>query len=330
MKVRSLADLEKLQAEGLDLLYSPRLRINVGMATCGRAAGAAEVFEAIRDEAAKRGLDVYLVATGCLGYCQREPLVDVRLPGKGRVLYQRVTPQKARRLVEALSKGELPADGALAVIRREESPTDGKVYRFDGSLPPEFAQIPALDELPFYAHQRKLILRNCGLINPQDIRQYIARGGYLALAKALLEMTPREVIEEVSRSGLRGRGGAGFPTGRKWQVARDAPGEPKYVICNGDEGDPGAYMDRTVLESDPHSVIEGMVIAGYAIGAHQGYAYIRHEYPLAVEQMAQAVAEAESLGLLGEDILGTGFDFTITIVEGAGAFVCGEETALIA
>jgi len=189
--------------------------------------------------------------------------------------------------------------------------------------------LPLLNELPFYARQRKIILRNCGLIDPTRVEEYIARGGYQALAHVLLDLTPQETIDEVLGSGLRGRGGAGFPTGRKWQICHDAPGQPKYVICNGDEGDPGAYMDRTVLESDPYSVIEGLTIAGYAIGARQGYIYVRDEYPLAVERVTQAVARAEELGLLGDSIFDSGFDFSITIVRGAGAFVCGEETALI-
>jgi len=336
MRVRTRSDLETLRAEGLSTLSPPRLKISVGMATCGRAAGAAAVYDALRDEAAARGLDLVLVATGCIGYCQQEPLVDVALPGRGRVLYARVTLDRARDLVAALATGELPAEGALAVI----PPTPGPSPDSGGgeSFPPRIGGgrggavlpgVPLLNELPFYSRQRKIILRNCGLLDPARIEEYIARGGYQALASALLDLTPQEVIDEVLRSGLRGRGGAGFPTGRKWRICHDAPGQPKYVLCNGDEGDPGAYMDRTVLESDPYSVIEGLTIAGYAIGAHQGYAYIRDEYPLAIERVTQAVARAEELGLLGEDILGAGFDFSITIVRGAGAFVCGEETALI-
>jgi len=319
MKVRTHSDLETLRAKGISTLYPPRPKISVGMATCGRAAGAIAVYDALRDEANARGLDLALVATGCIGYCQQEPLVDVRVPGRARVLYARVTPDRARELIATLATGKLSAEGALAIIPEEDPPA--------GSEPA--GGLPLLDELPFYSRQHKIILRNCGLIDPTSIEEYIARDGYQSLARALLELTPQEVIDEVLRSGLRGRGGAGFPTGRKWQICHDAPGGPKYVICNGDEGDPGAYMDRTVLESDPYSVIEGLTITGYAIGAHQGYAYIRNEYPLAIDRIAQAVVRAEELGLLGEDILGSGFDFSITIVRGAGAFVCGEETALI-
>ena len=316
MKIRTRSDLESLRKAGLVSLYPPRPRINVGMATCGRAAGAGAVFDALREEADRLGLEAAIVPVGCLGYCQQEPLVDVALPGRGRVLYSHVTPDQARALLHSLADGVLPEEGALARMRVE-----GEA---------ESESLPYLDELPFYARQHKIVLRNCGLLDPMSIEEYVARGGYAPLARALLDLTPDEVVDEVLRSGLRGRGGAGFPTGRKWRICRDAPGEPKYVICNGDEGDPGAYMDRTVLESDPFSVIEGLTIAGYGVGAHQGYIYVRDEYPLAVERVTQATGRAEELGLLGDDILGSGFDFHIAIVRGAGAFVCGEETALIA
>ncbi len=315
MRVRTRSDLEKLSAEGISTLYPPRLKISVGMATCGLAAGAEAVYRALCDEATSRSLDLALVATGCIGYCQQEPLVDVRTPDRGRVLYAQVTPERARELITALAQGELPAAGALAAIRE------------DGSEPAK--GLPCQEELPFYANQRKIILRNSGLIAPTCLAEYVARGGYRGLARAL-DLTPQAVVDQVTRSGLRGRGGGGFPTGRKWQICRDAPRAPKYIICNGDEGDPGAYMDRTVLESDPYSVIEGMIIGGHAIGANEGYIYVRDEYPLAVERVTQAVARAEEAGLLGKDILGSGFDFAIWVVRGAGAFVCGEETALIA
>jgi NADH-quinone oxidoreductase subunit F len=320
MSVRTRSDLEDLRAEGLASLYPPRPRISVGMATCGLATGAGAVLEALREEAAARGLDAVLVGTGCLGYCQEEPLVDVRVPGHDRLLYARMTPKRARDLVAALAEDRLPTGEALAIIPEEgAAPPHGP-----GQAP------PLLTQLPFYGQQQKVILRNCGLIDPLRLQEYVARGGYQGLAHALLDLTPEAVVGEVVRSGLRGRGGGGFPTGRKWQLCRDAPGQPKYIICNGDEGDPGAYMDRTVLESDPYSVVEGLVIGGYAIGAHEGYLYVRDEYPLAVERVAQALARAKEAGLLGENILGSGFDFDLQVVRGAGAFVCGEETALIA
>jgi NADH:ubiquinone oxidoreductase subunit F (NADH-binding)/(2Fe-2S) ferredoxin len=319
MRVRTRSDLEKLSAEGMSTLYPSRLKISVGMATCGLATGADAVYHALREEATARGLDLALVATGCIGYCQQEPLVDVRMPDRGRVLYARVTPERARELIAALAEGELPTEGALAAIpeqgpRAASEPANG---------------LPLLDELPFYANQHKVILRNSGLIAPTRLEEYVARGGYQGLARAL-ELAPQAVVDQVTRSGLRGRGGGGFPTGRKWRICRDAPGAPKYLVCNGDEGDPGAYMDRTVLESDPYSIVEGMVIGGYAVGANEGYIYVRDEYPLAVERVSQAVVRAQEAGLLGEDILGSGFDFGVKVVRGAGAFVCGEETALIA
>jgi NADH:ubiquinone oxidoreductase subunit F (NADH-binding)/NAD-dependent dihydropyrimidine dehydrogenase PreA subunit/(2Fe-2S) ferredoxin len=320
MKVRTRSDLEMLRSEGIDRLYPARPRIGVGMATCGLATGAADVFQALRDEASARGLDLALVSTGCLGYCQQEPLVDVRLPGQDRLLYARMTPARARELVAALAGGALPDGGALAILSESDPPPERSPRQ----------DLPLLDQLPFYARQHKVILRNSGLIDPGCLEEYVARGGYQGLARAVLDLAPQAVVDEVVSSGLRGRGGGGFPTGPKWQICRDAPAQPKYLICNGDEGDPGAYMDRTVLESDPHSVIEGMVVGGYAIGAHEGHIYVRDEYPLAVERVAQAVARAGDAGLLGKDILGSGFDFQLHVVRGAGAFVCGEETALIA
>ena len=324
MKVRSRADMAVLQAGGRAKLSPPRLRIAVGMATCGLATGAAEVYAALRAEAEAHSLQVDLVAAGCLGFCQQEPLVDVRLPNGQRVLYARVTARRARDLATALAEGRLPAEGALARIPEETLEETSEVWETS-----EVSGLPFLHELPFYARQQKVILRSSGLIDPLSAEEYAARGGFLGLARAL-EMTPQQVIDELVRSGLRGRGGGGFPTGRKWQVCRDAAGESKYVICNADEGDPGAYMDRTVLESDPFSVLEGLAIGGYALGASQGILYVRDEYPLAVERVTQAMACAEEMGLLGQNILGSGFDLTVQVVRGAGAFVCGEETALLA
>ncbi|MBN1660420.1 MAG: 4Fe-4S binding protein [Anaerolineae bacterium] len=323
MSACTRSDLETLRCAGLERLYPARPRISVGMATCGLAAGAGDVLEALRDEATARGLDLALVGTGCLGYCQEEPLVDVQVPGRDRLLYARMTPARARGLIAALAAGDLPAGDALAVI--PPAPTAPPV---PGRPSPH--GLPLLDDLPFYARQQKVILRNCGLVDPLCLEEYVARGGYAGLARALFDLAPEAVLDEVVRSGLRGRGGGGFPTGRKWQICRDAEGEPKYILCNADEGDPGAYMDRTVLESDPYSVIEGLAIGGYAIGAHQGILYVRDEYPLAVERLAGALHRAEQAGLLGSDILGSGFDFGLQLVRGAGAFVCGEETALIA
>jgi len=322
-------NLKDLQAAGQASLYPTRIKITVGMATCGLAAGADAVFAALQQRLEQRGLDVMLTKTGCLGCCHQEPIVEVRLPpsGSAPLLYTKMTRARARALVDELTHGS-PLANPWAVITHDESPF--RDQRVELRKPIGFETAPMFSEQPFVARQRKIVLRNCGLIDPASIEEYIARGGYQSLPRALRHFTPQQVIDEVIRSGLRGRGGGGFSTGRKWQIARDAPGETRYLICNGDEGDPGAYMDRTVLESDPHSVVEGMIIGAYAAGAHEGYAYIRHEYPLAVERMTLAVKQAEELGLLGQNILNSGFNFSIEIVRGAGAFVCGEETALIA
>jgi NADH:ubiquinone oxidoreductase subunit F (NADH-binding)/(2Fe-2S) ferredoxin len=328
MKILSAADLDSVRETGEADLYPERPKIMVGMATCGLAAGAGEIYESLRQRIEQRGLDVLLTRTGCIGYCQLEPLVDVRLPGGGRIVYAQMTRPRARALVDELVRGELPADKAWTVIDAEEALVEDQVRTFPRRL--EHSAIPGMTEVPFFASQRKIVLRNCGYIDPQRIEQYIARGGYRSLVKVLSTLEPKDVIGEVTRAGLRGRGGGGFPTGRKWQIAREATGEPKYILCNGDEGDPGAYMDRTVLESDPHSVLEGMIIGAYAIGAHAGYIYVRDEYPLAVERVTQALAQAVNYGLLGNDILGSGFDLSLEVVRGAGAFVCGEETAMIA
>jgi len=322
MKMRTHADLERVRTKGRALLRPERPRICVGMATCGMAAGAKTVFEAMEEAANASGLDFMLIPTGCIGCCQEEPLVDVRLPARGRVLYARMTPEAGKHLIANLSALQFPGDHALAVIPDLDPDLPER--------PPELSRIPLIHDLPFYKKQHKIILSNSGLIDPRSMEEYAAAGGFRSLEKALLHLSPQEVVEEITRSGLRGRGGAGFSTGKKWHLCSQAPGRVRYVICNADEGDPGAYMDRTVLESDPCAVIEGMIIAGYAVGASEGYVYVRNEYPLAIERIRHAIEQCEALGLLGDDILGSGFGFSIQVVRGAGAFVCGEETALIA
>jgi len=269
------------------------------------------VKEALQREIRKYGLEevVRIVETGCMGACSLGPIMVVYPEG---VFYQKLTPQAAEKIVqEHLLKGRIVQEHLYKM------PT--------GEAVPE-----AMDKLPFFAKQVKIATRNVGYIDPGNIEEYIARDGYFALTKVLNEMTPDQVIEEVKRSGLRGRGGAGFPTGLKWELTRKAKGDRKYVVCNADEGDPGAFMDRSVLEGDPHTVLEAMAIAGYAIGAQQGYIYVRAEYPLAIERLQIAIAQAEEYGFLGQNILGSDFSFDIEIRIGAGAFVCGEETALIA
>lgn len=289
-------------------------RILVGAATCGKAAGADEVLRAIEVELAKRDIAATVTQVGCLGMCYAEVLVDIAKPGKPRIVYGSVTPEIAAQLIEDyLVKDNPRPDLALGTI--------GEAGSIEG--------IPPLDELPMLKGQMRIALRNCGHIDPENIDHYIANDGFTGLIKAL-EMAPEEVIEIVKKSGLRGRGGAGFPTGLKWGFCRSASGAPKYLVCNADEGDPGAFMDRSLLEGDPFSVLEGMLIAAYAIGSTDGYIYVRAEYPLAIQRLNIALRQMEELGLLGDGILGSDLSFHIKIKEGAGAFVCGEETALIA
>lgn len=254
--------------------------------------------------------EVKLVNTGCVGLCEQGPFVIVYPEG---VFYALVKNKDVKTIVEEhLYKGRI-----VEKLVFEEAITEDK-------------QIKDINETSFYAKQKKIALRNCGLINPDDIEEYIARDGYRGLGKALLEMTPKEVIDEMKASGLRGRGGGGFSTGMKWQFAYNNESDQKYVICNADEGDPGAFMDRAILEGDPHSVLEGLMIAGYAIGADKAYIYVRIEYPTAIVKLKQAIVQAKELGLLGDNIFNSGFNFDIELRLGAGAFVCGEETALIA
>jgi len=297
------AELRHMAEEERERQKRLRCRIMVCAGTPCLSAGALTVLESLRDALAESRLDAEIeaVASGCMGPCSRGPLVKVRLQGKKEIIYERVTPDLARQILFSLAKGRRP-------------PTVS-------ALPPD---------LPFLARQTRVVLANSGSIDPERIEDYVAAGGYGALAHALHEMTPDDVCREVSASGLRGRGGGGYPTGVKWNLARKAPGERKYVVANGDEGDPGAYMDRSIMESDPHRVLEGMALAGYAIGAEQGFIYVRGEYYLAGRRLEAAIRAAERMGLLGSRVLGSNFNFRIDIRTGAGAFVCGEETSLMA
>ncbi len=270
-----------------------------------------KIEESLEKELKKHKLEeeILIVRTGCNGFCAQGPIM-VAHPGE--IFYQMLTQKDIPHLVEEhFLKGR---------------PVKELMY----TPPEEKAPVPKMGDIGFFREQRLIALRNRGLIDPERIEEYIARGGYTGLAKALTSMRPDEIIKEIKDSGLRGRGGAGFPTGRKWEFTAKAEGEEKYIICNADEGDPGAFMDRSIVESDPHSVLEGMTIGARAIGAHHAYIYIRTEYPIAVERMRKAINQAKEYGLLGEDILGTGFRFDVTVHRGAGAFVCGEETSLIA
>ena len=293
-------------------LESSPIHIRIGTPTCGRAAGALETLEALRERIDREGIEARVTEVGCLGLCFAEPLVVISRPETGipPIVYKNVGYDEVQRLVEGFLLGDDPClELALGTLELKE----------DGS--------PYIPELPRFEVEKRLVLKNCGYIDPEDIDHYLARGGYLSLRKAL-EMEPEEVIEEVKRAGLRGRGGAGFPTARKWESCRSQKEETKYLICNADEGDPGAFMDRVVLESDPHSVIEGMIIAAYAIGVQKGYIYTRMEYPLVLQRLKVALEQARKYGFLGDNVFGTDFSFDIEVVEGAGAFVCGESTAM--
>lgn len=279
--------------------------IKVGMASCGIAAGARPVYEALND-AAESHEDVEIREVGCIGLCFHEPLVEIEQNGQ-RTLYGEVTAEKALEIFEKHVIGKTPLEKNVVLSTEIEG-----------------------EENSMISKQVRIVLENCGRIDPTNIDEYIQADGYKALEKALKKMDPETVIEEILESGLRGRGGAGFPTGLKWRFAHKAQSDEKYVVCNADEGDPGAFMDRSVLEGDPHRVLEGMLICGYAIGASQGIIYCRAEYPLAIKRLKIAIEQAKERGFLGTNILGTGFSFDLSIKEGAGAFVCGEETALMA
>ena len=280
------------------------MKLRIGLGSCGIAAGGKKVREALLNCLKEKDMNIEITSTGCIGMCFYEPIVDV-IDDEGEVYtYVNVTPEKAEEIVEQHIKNGVPVE---------------KYIQSTGKKP--FKQLEK---------QVRVVLQNCGIINPEKIEDYLEKGGYKALEKCLKEMTPDQVIEEIKKSGLRGRGGAGFPTWFKWDAARKAKGNEKYVVCNADEGDPGAFMDRSVLEGDPHGLLEGMIIAGYAIGANHGFIYCRAEYPLAIERLEGAIAQAHEANFLGGNIMGSGFSFDIKIKKGAGAFVCGEETALIA
>ena len=302
----------RARTEWRTLEESCKPRFLIGTATCGRAAGALEVLETLDRQLRDRGLDCQVMEVGCIGLCYAEPIVTVFRPSQPGVVYGNVASPLVEKLVESCLGDEPLTAGVLGTIG-----------------PGAIDGIPRLADTPVFQHQVRRVLGNCGAIDPNQIDHYIANDGYAGFAKAL-GWPPRRIIEEIKRAGLRGRGGAGFPTWRKWQFCREAAGERKYLICNADEGDPGAFMNRSLLEGDPHSLLEGMLVAGRALGAAAGYIYCRAEYPLALKRLRAAIAQAEEYGLLGRDILGSGFDFHVQIKEGAGAFVCGEETALIA
>ena len=296
------------------LQSSPDPIIYIGMGSCGIASGAGEVCNVVEKNISGLKQKIHLLKVGCIGPCYLEPLLDIKLPGKRRLCFNNVDANRAEKIInEYIVNGE----------------TKLKPLGHLGEQVEEFDGIKSFWSIPMLKNQKRIVLRNCGIVDPEDIKHYIARDGFQGLINAF-NKGPEGVIEELKIAGLRGRGGAGFPTFKKWQFCRDAKGNPKYLICNADEGDPGAFMNRSLIEGDPFVLLEGMLIAAYAIGSNYGYIYIRAEYPLAIQRLKIAINQMQKIGLLGKNILDIGFDFEIKLKEGAGAFVCGEETALIA
>ncbi|MCD6565779.1 MAG: NADH-quinone oxidoreductase subunit NuoF [Bacteroidales bacterium] len=284
------------------------------MGSCGIASGADKVWNLVHETIRKEKIKAKVLKVGCIGPCYLEPLLDIQKPGLPRFSFNNIDEQKTIRLIKGFLNGEEPKIKPLGHLDPQQKEING---------------IRSFWDQPMLKNQERIVLRNCGIIDPENINHYIARDGFKGLLKAL-NLGPEGIIDEIKKSGLRGRGGAGFPTGLKWQFCREAKGNPKYLICNADEGDPGAFMNRSLMEGDPFALLEGMVIAAHAIGANTGYIYIRAEYPLAIEHLKTAITQMNNLGFLGENILNSNFTFEIRLKEGAGAFVCGEETALIA
>ncbi len=323
-RIEDIGAFNAVREAGLAKLLPPVPRIGIGMGTCGRGNGAEGVYHAFADAIERHGTEVLLTPVGCFGACFQEPLVNVRLPGNPLTILRRVQANDAGRILHDISTGNLTPDYIYCKVEEWDHITGTLKYGHG------YAEIPVWNEVPFFKGQKKLVLRNCGFINPDDIEEYIAIGGYQALYKVLIEAHPETLIEQIKAAKLRGRGGAGYLTGNKWEFLAKAKADRKFIICNADEGDPGAYMNRNEIESDPHSLLEGMIIGGYVMGTSEGIIYVRAEYPLAVHRLNRAIEQAREYGMLGDNILGRGFKFDIELVEGAGAFVCGEETALIA
>jgi len=326
--IQSIEDLETIQQEYSKHLYYPDgIKVNIGMASCGIAAGAKASLEtAVKEFPSGNGTQ--LCQTGCIGFCEEEPLVEICAAGRPRLIYKHMTKDKICDAINGYTQGEYNKKWILGQMRDPRSLLEDTSKNPLSDVTP-LKDIPFVEDIPFYNKQIKIALRNCGYIDPDCIEEYMARGGYRAFLHALSQMEPNKIIATIKESGLRGRGGGGFLTGVKWETCAKQEGE-RYIICNADEGDPGAYMDRSILEGDPHSILEGMLIAGRAIGSNHGFLYVRHEYPLAVKRLITALKQAQDYGLLGDNIAGSDFHFHIKISTGAGAFVCGESTALMA
>ncbi len=329
MKIQKAEDLVQAKELGNKTLFPGKVRINVGMSTCCIAKGADIVLNALVYGLKSRGIDAEVAKVGCNGLCHIEPVVEIQHPGKAKIIYGNVKEADVTRLLDALASGSVVDDLAFARIDAEDNVLVGEIkYQYSGDAG-AYATVKSVQDIDFIKAQQKIILRNAGSINPESINEYIARGGYEALVKAVSKK-PDDIIKDVIDAGLRGRGGGGFPAGLKWKACREATGTEKYLICNVSEGEPGIGMHRSFLESDPHSVLEGLIIGGYAIGAQTAYVYIRDNYRLALTRFQKAIDDAKEVGLLGDNILGSGFNMTVKVKEGGGRFVCGEETALIA
>ena len=316
------ANYEQLEAEALNRWTADAQRpwVRIGTALCGQAAGSTSVVAALVGAVERQGLDARVSEVGCIGLCYAEPLVDVQLPGGARIFYGNFDPERADEVVETHIAGGRPVERlALGYLAPENAD--------DGFVPPEGLRDLSLHPMRVWEH--RIALRNAGNIDPLDIYQYIANGGYRALTRALLDMTPEDALQQVNESGLRGRGGAAFPTATKWRFLAGNPSRDKYVLCNCEEGDPGAFNDKAILESDPHTLVEGVILAGYATGASKGYIFIRHGHDGPIDRCRAAVSQAQKLGLLGDDILGSGFDFDIEVALTGDSYVAGEESALM-
>ncbi len=328
MKIESVKALESISQEYSRKLYHPDVtKVNIGMAMCGIIAGAKASFaKALKEFPGNNG--VHVNQSGCIGFCEMEPLVEIFENGKPRVIYNNITEDKILDAIGDYTEGNFNKKWILGQMRDPRSLLEFDIQNPLADVTP-LKGIPFLEDIPFYNKQVKIVLRNCGYIDPDSIEEYIARGGYSAFFRALHELKPSEIVNCIKKSGLRGRGGGGFPTGIKWETCAKQTGE-RYIICNADEGNPGAYVDRSILEGDPHSVLEGMLIAALAISSNDGFIYVRHEYPLSIKRLITAIKAAESYGLLGDNIAGSDFSFHVRISTGAGAYVCGESTALMA
>lgn len=330
MKIKSLRDLNKLKTVGEKLLRPQNIRIQVGTTPYALSRKTREVIEKLEKEIAQQKIDATVIPVGYIGICYEDPIVEVIAPGKPKITYGSITAEKVPSLVKAIAKGKPLKKYALYRTDREDLVCNGKSFGYASRVPADYKKIPAINEFKFFQPQLRIVLRNAGLINPGSIEEYIARGGYAALHKALAKMTPEKIIDVVIKANVRGRGGGGFPAGLKWKACREAKGKDKYVICNCSEGDPGIGLHKTLIESDPHGIIEGLIIGGYAIGAEEGYIYLHHGYASGKEKLQKAIDQAGEYGLLGKNIFNCGFDYKVTLKEGAGAYVCGESTALMA